>query len=254
MTEYGCQMYSVRDSAQKDLKEALCRVAELGFTSVEFAGFFGHSAETVRAWLEEYGLTPFGTHTSGELLEPEKIGETIAYHKALGCKRLIVPGLSWGTEEKMAHNLALLKNAGKALAENGIVLGYHNHSKEFYETPYGRTAVKEILSETDTQLEVDVFWLYNAGLDPVEFLEAHRDRVFAIHLKDGLPVPAENRNYARTNDGETGLALGEGVVPVRAVREWAIRNGVGMVVESEGLQPTGLMEVGRCMQYLRSLE
>ena len=54
--KYGIQMYSVRDVAQKDLKAALKTVAEIGYNSVEFAGFFGNDAETVRSWLEEYGL------------------------------------------------------------------------------------------------------------------------------------------------------------------------------------------------------
>ena len=33
--EYGIQMFSVRDVAEKDLREALRRVAELGYRYVE---------------------------------------------------------------------------------------------------------------------------------------------------------------------------------------------------------------------------
>lgn len=38
--DYGIQLYSVRDLAEKDLSAAVKRVAELGYSSVEFAGFF----------------------------------------------------------------------------------------------------------------------------------------------------------------------------------------------------------------------
>ena len=42
--EYGLQLYSVRDITQKGLQSAMQKVADLGYTSVEFAGFCGNSA------------------------------------------------------------------------------------------------------------------------------------------------------------------------------------------------------------------
>ena len=71
--------------------------------------------------------------------------------------------------------------------------------------------------------------------------ERLRDRVHVIHLKDG------------TRQRE-GRALGEGAAPVAAVRAKAIELGMRIVVESEGLQPDGMAEVGRCIRYLRTLE
>ena len=47
--EYGLQLYSVRDITGNDLAGALEQVAALGYRFVEFAGFFGHSAEDVKA-------------------------------------------------------------------------------------------------------------------------------------------------------------------------------------------------------------
>ena len=51
--EYGIQLYSVRDLTEKNLDDALRQVSALGYRFVEFAGFFGHSAEDVRAMLEK---------------------------------------------------------------------------------------------------------------------------------------------------------------------------------------------------------
>ena len=48
--------------------------------------------------------------------------------------------------------------------------------------------------------------------------------------------------------------IGSGDAPVEAVRAWAIANNVLMVIESEGLDPTGPEEVKRCIDFLRSLE
>ena len=50
------------------------------------------------------------------------------------------------------------------------------------------------------------------------------------------------------------VALGEGEAPVLAVRQKAITMGLRMVVESEGLDPTGLGEVRRCIDFLRAQE
>ena len=55
--KYGLQMYSVRDTAEKDLLGTLEKVAALGYHYAEFAGFFGYSAEAVRDKLLEKGRT-----------------------------------------------------------------------------------------------------------------------------------------------------------------------------------------------------
>ena len=60
--DYGIQLYSVRDLAEKDLSAAVKHVAELGYSSVEFAGFFGHSPEEVNEMLRENNLRVSSTH------------------------------------------------------------------------------------------------------------------------------------------------------------------------------------------------
>ena len=69
--QYGIQMYSVRDLTEKDLALALQKVSEIGYKSVEFAGYFGHSAEEVKAMLEQFGLTVSGTHSGLDDLEKD---------------------------------------------------------------------------------------------------------------------------------------------------------------------------------------
>jgi sugar phosphate isomerase/epimerase len=239
--EYGLQLYSVRDITGQDLEGALAKVAALGYRFVEFAGFFGHSADKVKAMLDTYGLTVSGTHTGWQELSVDRIDETIAYHKTIGNKNIIIPGADLSTREKLDALIALINEAQPKLAEAGIVLGYHNHSHEFIETAYGAHIHKELEERTQVEFEIDTYWAYVAGLDPIALLERLGERVRVIHLKDGY------------SDGH-GMALGEGTAPVAAVREYAIAHGLAMVVESETCQPTGIEEVGRCMAYLNSLE
>lgn len=254
MVEYGLQMYSLRDVTDADLKGSLKMVADMGYKYIEFAGFFDHAAENVKAWLDEYGLICSGTHTGSDDLAADKIDETIAYHKTIGCKNLIIPSMDWSTEEKMNENIALMNTAQKKLEENGISLGYHNHSKEFFPTSYGKIIQDEIIRNTHVELEIDTFWTFNAGLDPVAYCENIKDRIRVIHLKDGIPSTPEKRNFEHVQDGVIGKSSGEGEAPVKAVRQWAIENNKLMVIESEGCNPTGPEEVKRCIDYLHSLD
>jgi sugar phosphate isomerase/epimerase len=239
--EYGLQLYSVRDITGEDLAGSLAKVAALGYRFVEFAGFFGHSAEDVKNMLDTYGLAVSGTHTGWQELTADRIDETIAYHKAIGNKNIIIPGADLSTREKLDDLIALINEAQPKLAAAGITLGYHNHAHEFIPTAYGALIHEELEAKTQVEFEIDTYWAYVAGLDPIALLERLGERVRVIHLKDGY------------SDGH-GMALGEGTAPVAAVREYAIAHGLAMVVESETCQPTGIEEVGRCMAYLNQLD
>lgn len=253
MTKYGIQLYSVRDVAEGDLKEALRLVSEMGYKYVEFAGFFGNSAEDVKGWLEEFGLSAIGTHTLLSELCEEKIEETVAFHKAIGCKNIIIPIADWDTKDEYYANIAAINEAAMRLAEEGIRLGYHNHSFEFYKTPYGKVIEEELIKLTSVDLEIDVFWLANAGIDPVKYLEANKERIRLIHLKDGITATSEGTFENSVREAE-GRSIGLGGVPCAQVRKWAIKNGVTMVVESEDLNPSGPEEARRCIDYLASIE
>ena len=120
MTEYGLQLYSVRDITKDNLDEALCKVAELGYKYVEFAGFFGNSAEDVKAMLDKYSLKVSGTHSPWTDLKPAAINDTIAYHKAIGNRYYIVPGADLSTLEKIEEFVAVMNYAQPILAAEGI--------------------------------------------------------------------------------------------------------------------------------------
>lgn len=252
--EYGLQLWSLHDITPNDLRGALKEVAKIGYKYVEFAGFFGHSAEEVKSWLDEYGLIASGTHTGIDQLADDKIDDVIAYHKAIGCQNLIVPGAGYHNKETLNDTIDLLNRAQKKLAEHSIRLGYHNHSKEFMPNYDGQIFEDELIARSSVEIELDTFWAFNAGKDPVAVLESIKDRVRVIHLKDGLPSAPESRDFDHVHDNVKGKSVGSGMAPVKAVREWAIKNNVLMVIESEGLDPTGLEEVARCMSFLRSLE
>ena len=241
MTEYGIQLYSVRDIAKTSLENALEKVAALGYKYVEFAGFYGHSAEEVKAMLEKYNLVISGTHSGWGELRPTQIAETLAYHKAIGNPYYNVPNADLSTLEKIEEFCAVMNFAQPILAAENIKLAFHNHSTEFRMMPWGSTIHAEIERRTNIDFELDTFWLFNAQVDPIATMEKLKDRVHVIHIKDGFA-------------GGKGIPLGEGEAPVQAVREKAVEMGLTIIVESETLTPSGIDEAERCIKYLRSIE
>ena len=78
-------------------------------------------------------------------------------------------------------------------------------------------------------------------------IERLKNRIRVVHLKDGIADPTGGHKVE-------GKSVGSGKAPILAVREKALELGLLMVIESEGLDPTGPEEVGRCISFLRTLD
>ena len=68
----GLQLYSIRDAMEKDMDAALKAVKEMGYDCVEFAGYFGKSAEEVKALLDKYGLECVSVHQAPQLFKDDR--------------------------------------------------------------------------------------------------------------------------------------------------------------------------------------
>ena len=245
---YGLQLYSVRDITGTDFEGTLRQVAEMGYTMVEPAGFFGHKAEDVSAMLKHYGLKCCSTHTGFPLLK-DSFKETLEYHKTIGCENIILPSAPWNTREELDETVRLINQWIPAIKDAGMKLHYHNHSHEFLKNSDGLIAHDVLSENTDILFELDTFWVYNARLDPVEMMEKYKDRLEFIHLKDGIM-----QDWSTPGARAVGKSVGSGDAPILDIRKKAIEMGVSMVIESEGLDPTGLEEVKRCIDFLKSVD
>lgn len=238
--EFGLQMFSVRDITKENLLTALEKVAAIGYKGIEFAGFFGVSAEEVKTTLDKLGLSAWGTHTGWDAITDENIAATIAYHKTIGCKKLIIPGADLSTADKLTAFIDCVNKAQPILAAEGITLGYHNHSHEFVPNNDGQIIYDELLARTSIALELDTYWAFNAKKDPIAMMDQLSSRLYAIHIKDG-------------DTAGHGYPLGMGSAPVKAVFAKAVEMGLPMVVESETLTPDGITEAKICFEFLTTL-
>lgn len=241
METYGIQLYSVRDAMEKDVASTLQKIADMGYKYVEFAGFYGHSAEEIKEMLDKTGLICSGTHSGWEELRPSKIMETIAFHKAIGNPYYIIPWAGLDTLEKIEEFCSVMNFAQPILLAEGIKLAFHNHSRELELMPWGSTIHSELEKRTNIDFEIDIYWTFKAGADPVAVIDRLKNRVNVIHIKDGF------------KDGK-GMPLGMGEAPLNSVIDYATANGITMVVESETITPSGLEEAEICINYLKNLK
>lgn len=239
--KYGIQMYSVRDMAETNLLGAIEQVGKLGYHYAEFAGFFGVPAEEVKAKLDACGMEVSSTHTGWTELTDDKIADTIKYHKTIGNSFIIIPGADLSTQAKLDAFIALVNRVQPVLAAEGIRLGYHNHAHEFRANADGSMIYEQIKRRTKLELEIDTYWAYVGGQDPIAMMHELRDRVHIVHIKDG------------SQDGH-GQPLGMGTAPAAEVYRTAVEMGIQLVVESETCNPTGMDEARICMDFLKAQE
>lgn len=237
--KFAVQLYSVRDHITdgKDMLDVLGKVKEIGFDGVEFAGYFGLSAEELRARCDELGLEVVGSHLGLEDFEPENLDKTLEYGKALGARYLGVGGAPHSTYEEAKTTGEILGTAGVKAREMGMDTYYHNHTEEFEDLKDGRTAM-DIISD-GCKLELDTYWSFCAGVDNTEYLKAHKDKIVLVHIKDGID--------------HKPMALGEGENDLKKVVDGV--NAIGLdwvILENDDPVPTGLEDITRSYAWLKN--
>ncbi len=86
----GLQLYSIRWQMEEDMDAALKAVKEMGYDYVEFAGYFGKSADEVAALLEKYDLKCISVH-QGYSVFLDKPGENVEFLKKIGAEYCAIP-------------------------------------------------------------------------------------------------------------------------------------------------------------------
>ncbi|MEE0928274.1 MAG: sugar phosphate isomerase/epimerase [Acutalibacteraceae bacterium] len=237
--KYGIQLYSIKDVMAADVKDAITKIGQMGYKSVEAAGFFGYSAEDFKKICDEAGVTVDSTHTGFSELDNDFDG-IVAYLKTLGCKRYILPWVPVGTKEEIDDTVEKINKYQPMLAKEGIELMFHNHWVEFVPNRDGLIPHIELQRRTNIKFQIDVYWAYRGLVNPIYVLESLKDRIDVIHLKDG--------------DMTAGKPLGQGTAPIFEVVKWAKANGVDMVVENEPTADRQLVEAKQCIDYLKAIE
>jgi len=97
----GLQLYTVRDTMEKDLDGTVAKVASIGYKEVELAGFDQAADGTVTYWkrtpqemkaaIDKHGLTSPSTHVGLKSMSAENFPKVIEASKVLGNTYIVMP-------------------------------------------------------------------------------------------------------------------------------------------------------------------
>ncbi len=216
----GLQLYSVRQDCAKDVGAVIAAVGKMGYEGVEFAGYHGKKAQELRKMMDDAGLKCCGTHTGFNTIQGDQLKGTIEFNKTLGNKFLIVPGLPGkytGSKAGWLEVAKLFNEASEKAGEQGMIVGYHNHSIEWKKYD-GQTAWDIFADATkpEVSLQVDFGNAMHGGGDPVAALKKWPGRAKTVHLKE------YSKSKAVIGDGEVDWKTVFSICESTAGTEWYI--------------------------------
>lgn len=246
------QLYSVRDDIKSDFGGTLDKVAAMGYTGIEAAGyndgkFYGLTPENFKTELQKRGLKVLSSHVGKSL--PDDVSKTnwdeiwtwwdnaIAAHKAAGMSYMVTP---WMPTVKTLSDLKAYCDYYNRIGEKcnaaGIRYGYHNHSFEFTKIE-DEIMFDYLLKNTNASnvfFQMDVYWVIRGGYSPVEYFKKYPGRFEILHIKDNKEL------------GESGMVGFDAIFA-----NSALAGAKYFVVEVEKYNFTPIESVRKSLMYLQ---
>ena len=176
-------------------------LSAIGYKGVEFAGYEGLDAKSIRKMLDDSGLKAVGSHVGGwRQIQGDKLKTLADFNLELGNNVLICPGgtapdkMDWSNprwdsacEEHMKFITEFFNERAETAAKYGCRVGIHNHEWEFQlKDDNGVCFWDRFFSGTsqDVLMEQDVGWATCAGADPVAEFRKYPGRSPLLHAKE----------------------------------------------------------------------
>jgi sugar phosphate isomerase/epimerase len=254
--EIGLQLYSLRNQFAKDVPGTMAKIRSYGIKEIEIGGTYGLAfPEFIKLIAQnQLQVVSYGTDFERLMNYPQSVADDA---RAYGAKFVVCYWIPHKgdtlTLEDINKAAAVFNKAGKVLAQNGLLLCYHPHGYEFQ--PHEKGTLFDYMVDTfDARyvyLQMDVFWIKQAGQDPVALLKRYANRWIMLHLKDRKPGTPDSKN-GRV-DVETNVALGKGDVGIDAIMRTARAIGIKhYFIEDESSRSE--QQIPESLRYLKSLE
>jgi len=199
--DIGLQLYSLRDDMKTDVPGTVKKVGEMGYTTVETAGygdgkFYGMAPLEFKKLCNDNGLVFLSSHTGQALPDSANWDKTMAWwdqcidaHKAAGVEYIVQPFMDqfgYGSLADLQRYCDYFNAVGAKCKAKGIRFGYHNHSHEF-EAVENTIRYDYMLTHTDPAnvfYQLDLYWITIGGKNPVDYFKAYPGRFILWHVKD----------------------------------------------------------------------
>ncbi|GLQ12053.1 hypothetical protein GCM10007913_39850 [Devosia yakushimensis] len=277
----GLQLYSVRNALAADPWGTLEKIAETGFKRIEAANHkaktdpgvgFGVDARELRQRLDDLGLSMIGCHINP--LDLSILPRALDYQTTLGnaqfgCDIEFFPP---NDLDHVKRRCDVFNQVGQLAHERGMRFYYHNHFQEFQRID-GDFVYSHIIENTDPSLvyfEIDTYWMYRAGQDPVRWMQQLGERVVLLHQKDfpaetaqplnlydGVFSPTEEITMREFEDRKDPLCfteIGTGILPIQEIIDTGTRlpNAEYIILEQDHTQLPELESVRLSLERFKS--
>lgn len=250
---FGLQLYTLRDVFPQDVKGVLQQVASFGYKQLEgYEGqqgiFWGMKNTELKSFLDALGLTMVSTHCNINQDFERKADEAAA----IGMKYLICPYL--GPQKSMdAFKKAAdrFNQCGDICKQRGMRFAYHNHDYSFkpLEGQLPQDVMMQSTNPETVDYEMDMYWVVNAGHDPITWMKKYPNRFRLCHVKDRGAVPAGSDKFE-------SVTLGTGNIDYKKIVKEVSKLGMQYyIVEQEAYAGTTPLEAARAdAEYMKKLK
>jgi sugar phosphate isomerase/epimerase len=241
----GVQLYTVRDAMKEDFDGTLAKVASAGYREVEFAGYFDRSPKDVKAALARAGLVSPSAHFDNSYLG-EKWPAVLESANIIGQQYVVCSHIDEKTRQEPGSwpRLAdLFNRSGEAARKAGLQFAYHNHSFEFPPVD-GKLPYDILLNSTDPNLvkmEMDLYWIVNAGADPLAYFNRYPGRFPLVHVK------------GRAKNGDITEVKADNVIDWKAIFAQSERAGIKHYFVEQDKSSSPFESIRTSFNYLHEL-
>ena len=248
----GLQLYTLRETIPNDPKGVLKKVADYGYTELETYGYrdgklFGMDNAEFGKYVKGLGMKVTSGHYGLDVIRGNW-EQAVLDAKAIGQKYMVCPYLNDGERKSIddyKRRCEEFNKAGEVCNKHGIRFGYHNHAFEFMELE-GKIPYDVMLAELDNNkcgMEMDIFWVVNAGFDPLTYFEKYPGRFEQWHVKD-MDKSDKNKN----------ADVGTGTIDYKPIFAKAKQSGLKhFYVEQESYPGEPIKSVEASAKYMKSI-
>lgn len=248
---FGLQLYTLRDVLPNDPKGVLAQVASFGYKQLEgYEGpkglFWGMSNTEFKNYVEGLGMKFVASHCNIN----ENFEQKAEQAAAIGMKYLIAP--YFGPQKSIdafKRYAETLNQKGEVCKQHGLRFAYHNHDYSFKPVD-GQVPQVVMMENTNKDLvdfEMDIYWVVNAGENPVAWMQRYPGRFRLCHVKD------RQKGVGQTSKN-VSVVLGTGSIDFPTILKAAANNGMQYyIVEQEAYEGTTPLQAAKeDAQYMKN--
>jgi sugar phosphate isomerase/epimerase len=222
MTRLGIQISSVREYLQtpEDVLASFRKVSEIGYKTIQIQWINPEiPTEFIHDALKETRLECIGTQDYYDVVVSH-LDEVIEINNLWGGSYITVSGIPerYQSYEGCLEFTKELNKLSEFLETKGKILNFHPRFMDVFQYD-GQNSLDIIFENTrsDFQFLLDIYHIFYAGLDPIDWIYKVKGRNDLIHFKDGI---------IDSNGNEVLMPVGQGAIQWKKIFDATIETGV----------------------------